>query len=1491
MKKHFILTALALLGIPSMVYSDDLFIPTMDYNEAISFENARFDICYGNIGNTGDATIVCLGEVDLGTDGKAYQAVGVEFANGWGGWGEDRSVVISAGDTYDLSEALDTIAVDRTHGYHDFELFASNYTTTLTGKQTMWLHFGKSNGNLRSVTFFENAVAEGKQPHADELAENAGKFVIVNANGFEAYNGDQFPDTRINESTGMWGWVGNGFIAKTIEAVDFGTDGFAQIVAFIGHDGQRNGEQIEFYIDEPTDDNLIAKTWSGINLGDWDYGCPVATVVKAGITGEHNVFVKLHDNTNLQKVEFVKEAIWFQNPSFEIPATEDLTPSEWAVKYVTKGDGKVEGEMQWDILVPGTSGARGEGENIGYISDGVVVRYNDIDFQKGQYKKVYINHSSDKNWLGNIRCANFSLYVDLDNVDWSAIDNNPSKLKKALAGYEPIAVVRAQGTNGWGNKKTTGADIQSVAGVHDLYVVYNMAEGGANVYGLYLDPEMDITPVPGAEDAYISLMKGSNIEIVKDGKFDIAYGNVGNTSDNTVLYLGEYNLGDNGTAYQAAGVEYAQGWGGWGEDRSVVISAGETFELSEALVTIALDRTHGYHDFDLFASNFTKVVSGTQKLWLSFGKSNGNLRSVTLYNHEVTEGLQPRVDELPENAGKFMTIQAAEFEAYQNTQYENAHVDDKGFWGNLGNGFMIKTLAPVDFGSDGFAQIVAFIAHPGERRGEQMEFYIDEPTAENLIAKTWAGINLDSWDQATPIATAVKAGVTGEHYVFVKFFDSTNLQKIEFTTENIWFPNPSFEIVIEDYQPSEWATKYVTKGDGRVEGEMQWDILVPGASGARGEGNNIGYISNGVVVRYNDIDFQKGQYKKIYVEHSAASSYLGTIDIANFSFYVDLDSIDWSTATTPADLKQALAGYEPFAVVRAQGTGDWGNHKTTYAEMQTVSGIHDVYVVYNLQEDGANVYGVYFDPEKDITIHAAEKDAYISLMKGSDIEIVKDGRFDIAYGNVGNTSDNTVLYLGEYDLGSNGTAYQAAGVEYAQGWGGWGEERSVVISAGETFDVAQAVATIALDRTHGYHDFELFANNFTTDITGIQKLWLSFGKSNGNLRSVTLYNHEVTDGKQPHADELAENAGKFIIINADGFEAYNGDQFPDTRINESTGMWGWVGNGFIAKSIAPVDFGTDGFAQVVAFIGHDGERYTEQMEFYIDEPTDDNLIAKTWSGINLGDWDYGSPVATAVKAGITGQHTVFVKLHDNTNLQKVEFTTEPIWFENPAFELVYEDYQPSEWATKYVTKGDGKVEGEMQWDILVPGASGARGEGENIGFISNGVVVVYHDIDFLEGQYKKIYVEHSADKNWLGTIDIANFSFYLDLDGIDWSTATTPEDLQKALVGYEPFAVVRAQGTAGWGNKKTTFAEMQTVSGIHDVYVVYNLLVDGANIYGVYLDPETDLAVDVIDAADTVREYYTTSGIRVIDATTAGSYIVRSTAADGKVTVRKVIVK
>lgn len=568
-----------------------------------------------------------------------------------------------------------------------------------------------------------------------------------------------------------------------------------------------------------------------------------------------------------------------------------------------------------------------------------------------------------------------------------------------------------------------------------------------------------------------------------------------------------------------------------------------------------------------------------------------------------------------------------------------------------------------------------------------------------------------------------------------------------------------------------------------------------------------------------------------------------------------------------------------------------------------------------------------------------------TMERNTSIELITDAKFDPAYGNVGNTSTNTIICLGEVDFGADGSAYKATGVEFAQGWGDYGIDRFVVLHAGNTFEESVAFNEMRVDRTYGYHCFEMYAENMKDGEgfvrpTGKQKVWLTFREGNGNLRSVVFYQEAIEiEGMQPWVNEAPDYAEKATIIYGNEFaravpvpepdpENPNNDPFKDCNYNEDTECWGGIVADFIVRSNQPIDFGNGGLKQLVAYVGHDGERYKEYMEFYIDEVTPENMIARTWSGLNLQAWNDFTPIATKLEE-VTGKHYLFIKWGAATNLHRIDLLTEELWFNNPDCGVVFEDLKPSDDAVVFATFGGGTEggdisQGQVEWKILSLGKDGARGEGSNIGYTSNGVVVAYYDIDFKNGDYKSIFINHSSDKNYLGRIHESNFSIYVDLENVNWDGLrnASADEVKAALEGYEPVAVVRAQGTGGWGTKMSTAAALNEVKGVHTMYVVYNLPDNsGANIYGIYLDPDGSavgiepvattenmeiFAVDgeiIVNAAESVNvALYTVNGVQMAGKTLpagstaisnlpAGLYILKATDATGKVSTHKLMVK
>ena len=332
---------------------------------------------------------------------------------------------------------------------------------------------------------------------------------------------------------------------------------------------------------------------------------------------------------------------------------------------------------------------------------------------------------------------------------------------------------------------------------------------------------------------------------------------------------------------------------------------------------------------------------------------------------------------------------------------------------------------------------------------------------------------------------------------------------------------------------------------------------------------------------------------------------------------------------------------------------------------------------------------------------AMADDWVIELMKNnaSHLELVKDASFDVGYGCIGNTSTETVIGLGEVDFGTDGTNYKATGVEFAHGWGSYDEEKIVVLSAGATAEEAVPFNEMTVTRTYGYHQFELFAENMDKGDgfvlpAGKQKVWLTFRAGQGNLRSVKFYENAISEGMegvQPWPNQ-AEGYGDITTsIEAAAFERAvevpenpEEDPYKDAKYDENTACWGGTNDGFIVKSTEEIDFGNGDFQHLVAYIGHDGERYTEYMEFYIDEVKPENMVARTWAGINIQEWNKFTPVATTLKE-VTGSHYLYVKWGNATNLHQIDLVKEPVWYENPDCGVVYDNAQPSENAVVFVT--------------------------------------------------------------------------------------------------------------------------------------------------------------------------------------------------------------
>ena len=511
-----------------------------------------------------------------------------------------------------------------------------------------------------------------------------------------------------------------------------------------------------------------------------------------------------------------------------------------------------------------------------------------------------------------------------------------------------------------------------------------------------------------------------------------------------------------------------------------------------------------------------------------------------------------------------------------------------------------------------------------------------------------------------------------------------------------------------------------------------------------------------------------------------------------------------------------------------------------------------------------------------LTIQAADV-----FVHASDMTIEEDAVFDRLNQNIGNCSQNTRVCLGEIDFGATGNNFQATSIEFANGWfaDGW-----AVLHAGSTYETSVPFTQMAINETGGYQRYGLYAANMAYNAasldelpygpamegityvkpTGRQKVWMTFVGGSGNIRSINFYENAFTaedflnnpddwdsgirllnPNEKPGYDLIS-----LKILSVDSEPAVpvgEGTDYPDTRIDTTqagANAWGWTKEGFIAD-YGTVDFGNGKYKQLVCYMTHWASNIYDYLEFYIDDVTEANKFLTVWSGLDLGNQG-PFPFAKNLP-NITGEHRVLVKWRGgSTNLQAIEFVEGILWVEHVDCGIVLEDVEPDADAFHFTFEGCPEGQGNP-WGYEVKCHGQYEGAG-NIGYTGNGTVIDFFGdgdgVDFGEGGWTRIIVNHSSEPSWIGDIDRSNFSFYLDLDP---DFVYTPEDWEQNLAaileGHEPIAVVRLQGTGAWSVRKRTAGEfLINVTGKHELFMVYNTpsFNTGANVWDIWFDKHVD---------------------------------------------------
>lgn len=447
------------------------------------------------------------------------------------------------------------------------------------------------------------------------------------------------------------------------------------------------------------------------------------------------------------------------------------------------------------------------------------------------------------------------------------------------------------------------------------------------------------------------------------------------------------------------------------------------------------------------------------------------------------------------------------------------------------------------------------------------------------------------------------------------------------------------------------------------------------------------------------------------------------------------------------------------------------------------------------------------------------------MTEDSGVEIINNGRFYPENKCIGNTQPGSTICLGEIDFG-NRDKYFACSIEMAHENSNM--EGFADFYFGHPDEGGLMFNDVAVKGTGAFQYYRTFQYNFYPEDakvpSGNAKVYMRYRECEGNIKSVTFYSQPIPDDDQGIVKDPVYNyqsllASAATIINPEGGEA---------RLNEQ-GAIGWTGKGVMAK-FTGVDF-KDGdiYQQIAVITSYGGTSLTTFLKIYIDNPdSEDNLIAKIWTGCDFG-WNIYAPLADNLKEGISGTHDLYVVWTDPTNLKEVQLIEGKPWsVTEPAKPIEFIDEELS--GNEYGMFFDGMGGYPNTTEILAPGSDNVRYQAESLGYTSYGVVIKFNQVDFLDGKFTRLLVNHSSDQL---TLPNSSFDFYLDLpfSAEDFGDLSILDDQQM-------LTSVIAQGTNNWGTPmKRSGAISSPVSGVHDLYMVLKLS-SGANIYAIYLDTE-----------------------------------------------------
>lgn len=534
------------------------------------------------------------------------------------------------------------------------------------------------------------------------------------------------------------------------------------------------------------------------------------------------------------------------------------------------------------------------------------------------------------------------------------------------------------------------------------------------------------------------------------------------------------------------------------------------------------------------------------------------------------------------------------------------------------------------------------------------------------------------------------------------------------------------------------------------------------------------------------------------------------------------------------------------------------------------------------------------------TLMAAHAQTLTIPTGGNDAAVIlEQGSFNVNGSFIGGTGGNTKIQVAEVDFGA-GDVYKAVSIRYANGWDNGGK---AILSAGDDIASAVPFASIDLINWGSYTNFRSIGANFSAVPTGVKKVFLTFEGRAGNIMDVRLYNDEFTAEQFESGSMLkepcdwpgyAQLATVLSIDNSELVYSSSSDTRPDN------GSWGWTGEGVVVR-YGNLDFGAGDYKQVVLEVAShwQGDQQDHSVDVYIDDYNDEaNLIANVWCGIDIpsGKINY---LARNIEA-ISGTHTVYLKWHGGSiNVADVHFVKDRLYSLGnvyyPIAELLAEEQEstePSANAARYTFRN--ALSGENIVNVgrdsgrtrILTHFNNEQWEDNNVGYTCDRTMLRVSGVNFKSAEFDRMICSYATGANWS---EATNFQFFLDtevnkinlskvlsdaniqLEGIAqilFNLVTSSASVDALLAEYDipqiigmvgesngpalvtalfnqiknltPVATVAMKPTGDWGKETAQIGSLASVTGTHNVYVLYNAHGgDGANLKDFWLSTYT----------------------------------------------------